>query len=95
MYIWATQFDRIRIGYCDPIGNQGHVYVRLIGPPDRAVNLHLVPPKDDGLVAEMQISNDPLIPESSDVELFERTERVFFCRHMCLPSAARSRQMEV
>lgn len=41
LYIWATQLDRICIGYCDPIGNQGHVYVRLIGPPDRAVNLHI------------------------------------------------------
>lgn len=63
---------RILICRCEPDESQEYFYVRLIEPPDRAVNLHPVPPRDDGFVAEMQVSEGPMMQRISDVELFER-----------------------
>lgn len=41
--VWATQLDRILVAHCYSDGEQEYVYLRLIGPPDRAVNLLLAP----------------------------------------------------
>lgn len=63
LYVWETPLDRILVGHCQQTDSQSYVYLRLIGPPDRGVNLVLVTPSDGGAIAEMRALDRPLILE--------------------------------